>query len=208
MAALESQFSAPLTATASDTLAPAKVMNLQFTVAQGQVNLSWDAVTTNADGSAIADLAGYRIYRKNDAADTFAAIGSVDASTTTYIDTTMEDGASYIYAISAYDDEATPNEGEMSDNVAVKTVPSIPVNLVATSGDGIIRLTWDSVKDAGVPKKNENLAGYKVYRKLASDTGDHVYLGQVVGDTTMFEDNTVVNGETYSYVVTSIDNSL
>jgi fibronectin type 3 domain-containing protein len=207
MAALESQFSAPVLATAQDSLAPAKVMNLAYTVTQGQVHITWDPVTTNSDGSTLTDLGGYRVYRRDDAGSTRVLVGTVGPSQTDFTDTTMLDGASYIYTVTAIDDEATPNESEFSDDLAVKTIPSVPTGLATTSGDGVIRLTWNSVKDGANPKKNENLAGYKVYRKVATDPGAHVFLGQTLGDTVMFEDNTVVNGTEYSYVVTAFDNT-
>ncbi|QHW35639.1 hypothetical protein GZH47_32595 (plasmid) [Paenibacillus rhizovicinus] len=212
MAFLESLRSAAVLATAGDTLSPAKVLNLIYSVAQGKVTLNWDPVTLNSDETAIDDLAGYRIYRKDSAGDSFASIGTVAATTssqvTTYDDTTALDGASYIYAVSAIDDELTPNEGETSDDLAVKTIPSIPVNLVATSGDGIIRLTWDAVTDGAAPKKNENLAGYRLYRKVATDAGEHQFLLQLGAGVTLHDDSTVENGVQYSYVVSAIDDSL
>jgi fibronectin type 3 domain-containing protein len=212
MSALESQYSTPVLATATDALAPAKVLNVLFSVVQGQVILNWDAVTANADDSAITDLAGYRIYRKDDAGSSFALVGSVtaavDAQVTTYTDSSAQDGASYVYAVAAVDNEATPNEGAYSDDLAVKTIPSVPANVHVVAGDALIRVIWDSVQDVGTPKKNENLAGYKVYRKLSADAGAHVFLTQVANNVVMYEDTTVVNGTEYSYVVTSIDNSL
>jgi|SRR5579875_742172 len=211
MAALESLFSTPVTAMAGDTLAPAKVLNVRYTVEQGKVHLSWDPVTTNADGSTLTDLAGYRIYRKNDATSALALVGNVsttvDSQVTIFSDTTMLDGASYIYVVTAIDNETTPNESVASDELAVKTIPSVPLNLAATSGDQLIHLTWDSVKDANQTKKNENLAGYKIYRKLSSDS-EYTFLAQVSGDVTVYNDTTVVNNQSYNYVVTSIDNSL
>ncbi|SFJ65862.1 hypothetical protein SAMN02799624_05421 [Paenibacillus sp. UNC496MF] len=212
MAVLESNLSSPVTAMAGDTLAPAKVLNLNFAVSQGKVTLNWDPVTTDADASALTDLAGYRVYRKASAGDSFALVSnvpaSVDAQVTTFEDATMLDGASYIYAVSAYDDEVTPNEGAQSDDLAVKTIPSVPQNLQTTSGDATVRITWNTVTDAEDAKLNENLGGYRVYRKLSSDQSAHAFLAQVAGDVTLYDDITVVNGSEYSYVVSAIDNSL
>lgn len=74
----------------------------------------------NADGSVLDDLQGYRIFRKKTAGATFALVGSVGASATTYTDSGMKDGASYIYAVAAFDDEALPQEGEKSAELEVK----------------------------------------------------------------------------------------
>lgn len=277
MAALESQYSNEIRAMAGDTVAPAKVMNLSYTVSQGVVHLSWDAVVTTeliteyfsgdgenttfqlshgnlVDGSYIVslggieqsedtdytidlengvvvfenapsedidnvrveyrvhldDLSGYRIFRKDDASSNFVEIdtvsATVDSQVTTYDDTTMNDGASYIYAVSAFDDEETPNEGELSDELSVKTIPSVPQNLRASGGDRLIELKWDDVKDDSDPKLNENLAGYKVYRSNVSG-GPYQEVGQTAEDVTEFIDTNVENNVEYFYVVTSFDNS-
>jgi len=196
---LESLYSNQVSAMASDTLSPAKVLGLAYTVEQGKVILTWDANTED-------DLMGYRIYRKDSAESSFVLLDSVPAGIETYQDTTMLDGATYIYAVSAYDDEEPANEGEKSDELIVKTIPSVPQNLGADAGDAIIVLSWDSVLDDGNPKKNENLAGYNVYRSEQDGTG-YVSIGQTAANVTRFEDNSVVNGKEYFYVVTAFDNS-
>jgi len=203
---LESQYSTQVSAMASDVLLPAKVLNLIYEVSQGQVVLSWDPVTTNNDGSAITDLGGYHIYRKNELEDSFDLIGTVDENTTSFTDNAVIDGANLYYAVAAFDDEASPNEGALSDTLAVKTIPSIPQNLNAIGGDSVITLTWDSVKDAENPKLNENLAGYNVYRSETDGTG-YILIGSASAEETSFEDLSVENNVTYYYVITAFDNS-
>ena len=270
---LESQYSAQVSAMAQDTLAPAQVTGLQFTVEQGRVNLSWEPVieteliidqftgdgtttifqlnyldvaagsytvtvdsvtqvegtdytidlangtvtfTTAPAASAnievsyrqnLTDLAGYRIFRKRPSEGTFTLIGSVDSSTTTFADTTALDGSTYDYAVAAFDDEATPNEGQKSATVQVKTVPSVPQGLTATAYDKKIVLRWQSVKDPGIPELNENLAGYNIYRSETDGTG-YVKIGMAASTETQFIDTTVENGKIYYYVITAFDNSL
>jgi uncharacterized protein len=273
---LESQYSAQVSAMATDGLAPAQVIGLQFTVEQGKVRLSWDPVTTSAsftdqftgDGTEttfqltyldvaagsytvkvdgvdqtegtdytidlvngvvtfttapadqadievtyrqnLSDLAGYKIFRKHPSEGAFTAIGNVASTigsqTTTYEDTTMHDGSTYDYAVAAFDDEETPNEGQKSATVQVKTVPSVPTGLTATAYDKKIVLRWQSVKDAGIPEKNENLAGYKIYRSETDGSG-YVSIGMASHTETEFEDTSVENGRTYYYVITAVDNS-
>jgi|GEM_PF-6220666 len=207
MARLESMYSTQVSAMASDVLVPAQVQNLQYTLAQGQVLLTWDAVTTNSDGSTLTDLGGYRIYRKKNAGDTFVQIGEVNANTTSFTDNTMKDGASYIYAVSAFDDEETANEGVKSNELAVKTIPSIPQGLVAAAFDRKIVLSWSSVQNELDPELNENLAGYNIYRSEV-DGGPYTLIGAAAATETSFEDTTVANGVTYYYVITAYDNSL
>lgn len=207
MPRLESQYSQQVTAMASDVLSPAQVAGLSHLVEQGKVILNWSAVTTNSDGSAIADLAGYKVFRKKNAGDVLVEVGQVAADVVTFTDSAVKDGASYIYAVAAFDNEAEANEGLKSDELAVKTVPSIPTGLVSSAFDGLIVLDWSSVKDVGDAEVNENLAGYSVYRSEVSGTG-YVSIGTVAADVETFEDSSAVNGTTYYYVVTAFDNSL
>ena len=47
--------------------------------------LSWNAPTTNTDGTPLTDLAGYKVYMSTSATGTYTLIGT--ATTTGYIDT-------------------------------------------------------------------------------------------------------------------------
>lgn len=204
---LESQYSNQTFASATDTLAPGQVTGLVHSVQQGKVTLAWNAVTTNSDGSALTDLSSYRIFRKKNAGDAFAQIGQVDGVNTEFDDMTAKDGADYIYAVAAFDDEPTPNEGQKSAELAVKTIPSIPTNLISQGFDGKIRLDWTSVKDGMDVELNENLAGYNVYRSDVDGSG-YVKVGSAAPAEVSFEDSSVVNGNVYYYVITAYDNSL
>ncbi|MBJ7935646.1 fibronectin type III domain-containing protein [Bacillus thuringiensis] len=207
MSALESLYSTQAFATAGDSVAPGKVTGLTYTVNQGKVNLTWSAVTKNADDTVIDDLQGYRIFRKKTSDGTFALVGSVNASTTTYTDTGMKDGATYIYAVAAFDDEALPQEGEKSAELEVKTIPSVPTGLTATGFDGKIRLDWQSIKNESDSELNENLAGYNVYRSTKDGT-EYTKIGTTGTTEITFEDSTVENSTKYYYVITSYDNTL
>lgn len=208
MAVLESKYSNQVFATLqADVLAPGQVTGLAFTVEQGKVKLSWSAVTKNSDNSDITDLAGYRIYRKDSAGGSFALVGSVDHLTVDYTDSTIKDGASFIYAVSAIDAAPTPNEGAKSADLAVKTIPSVPTGLISSASETAITLNWASVKSGEDAKLNENLAGYNVYRSEEDGTG-YVKVGNVAAEETTYADTSAVFGVTYYYVITSFDNSL
>ena len=208
MAVLESKYSNQVFATLqADVLAPAQVVGLAHTVEQGKVKLSWTAVTKNSDDSDITDLAGYRIYRKDEAGGSFALVGSVDHLTVEYADSTIKDGASFIYAVAAIDAAATPNEGAKSADLAVKTIPSVPTGLISSATQSAISLNWASVKSVEDTKLNENLAGYNVYRSETDGSG-YAKVGNVEAEATTFEDTSVEFGTTYYYVITAFDNSL
>jgi uncharacterized protein len=208
MAALESLYSNQVSAMLNeDVIAPGQVTGLAYTVEQGKVILTWNAVTNNADASPIDDLVGYRIFRKANAGDSFELISVVDANETTHTDQTAKDGATFIYAVSAIDDAPTPNEGAKSADLEVKTIPSIPTGLISSATEKAISLNWKSVKEEGDAKLNENLAGYNVYRSEV-DGSDYEKIGTAGVVETSFEDATAVAGNTYFYVITAFDNSL
>lgn len=207
MTRLESLYSSQVTAMAGDAVAPAQVQGLGFTVEQGKVILTWSAVTTNSDASPLLDLSGYRVFRKKLAGDAFVQIGQTASNVETFEDSSMKDGASYIYAVAAFDDEATPQEGLKSSDLAVKTIPSVPQDLASAAFDSKVTLTWTSVKDEADAELNENLAGYAVYRSEVDGSG-YVLVDEVTADVETFDDLTVENGTQYFYVVTSFDNSL
>lgn len=121
MAVLESEYSNQVFGTReADLLAPAQVTGLAYTVEQGKVILTWAAVTTNSDTTAITDLAGYRVFRKNVAGDSYDLLGTTSDDEVTYTDTTAKDGSTHVYAVSAIDTADKPNEGEKSADLEVK----------------------------------------------------------------------------------------
>lgn len=205
MAVLQSNYSNEVSAALNlDVVAPGQVTGLSFTVEQGKVKLLWSAVTLDAQGEALADLKAYRIFRKEGAGEFALIATTVDAATVTHEDTTAKDGASYVYAVAAID--TVDNEGVKSEELAVKTIPSVPQGLLATPSETEIRLDWTTVKAEGDAKANENLAGYNVYRSETSGSG-YEKIGNVDGATVTFTDATAAEGKTYFYVVTAFDNS-
>lgn len=206
MPTLQSSYSAEVSASLNlDSIAPGQVTGLNFTVEQGKVILNWSALTVDANGDALSDLKAYRIFRKETAEGEFTLLAATeDNATITYTDTAAKDGASYIYAVAAIDTH--DNEGIKSDDLAVKTIPSVPQGLLATSSETEIRLDWTSVKKEGDTKLNENLAGYNVYRSETSGSG-YSKIGNVDANTVTYTDSTAVEGTTYFYVITAFDNS-
>jgi hypothetical protein len=79
------------------------------------------------------------------------------------------------------------------------TPPAAPTGLTA-SIDGInIALDWDD-------NTEEDLAGYNIYRSIASGSGYSKLNAMALIDS-QYTDNTGVGGETYYYVVTAVDTS-
>lgn len=104
----EGSKSAPVTGTptasgGTDTEPPSQVTGLSVANAHdGKLNLSWDAATDNVA------VDHYKIYRDN--------IFLLNWTTTSYQDTGLNNGQTYVYAVSAVD--TSGNEGKRSDNAS------------------------------------------------------------------------------------------
>lgn len=81
--------------------------------------LSWDAVTTNADGTGLTDLAGYKLYYKLTEDDSYNNTDVVDVGNATTIGleyvSALSSGTTYYFAVTAYD--ASDNESDYSKDV-------------------------------------------------------------------------------------------
>ncbi|MCF7846910.1 MAG: Ig-like domain-containing protein [Candidatus Gracilibacteria bacterium] len=93
--------------TSPDGVAPKAPTGLSQSSGSGtSVGLSWDAVTLNADDTAISDLYGYAVYRSTDGT-TYSQVNAsaVLAGTEAFTDTSTSAWTSYYYKITAGDDD-------------------------------------------------------------------------------------------------------
>ena len=81
-----------------------------------EVNLAWDAPTTNTDGTPLVDLDGYKIYCSQTAGDYTTPFCEVDVGNvvTATIDV-QTDGGTFYFVATAYD--TTEHESEPSNEV-------------------------------------------------------------------------------------------
>ncbi len=80
------------------------------------VDLTWDAPTTNQDGTELIDLAGFNIYRNSE------IVGTVGADATVYVDV-LDHPMLCLYAVSAFDE--VPNE----------SIHTIPIEMLVGEPD-------------------------------------------------------------------------
>src|SRR5262245_39823502 len=84
----------------------------------GQLQFAWDAPTTNTDGTPLTNLAGYHLYYWQGSSETPQ---SVDVGNqTTYMLTGLVDGATYSFAVTAYNTLGV----ESSDSQAITATVS------------------------------------------------------------------------------------
>jgi len=84
----------------------------------GSATLSWDSPATNADGTTLTDLVGYKVYYGTTSLGYTTAIDINDPNTTTHTIQNLSPGT-YYFAVKAYD--TSINESEYSSEVS-KTI--------------------------------------------------------------------------------------
>jgi fibronectin type 3 domain-containing protein len=156
----------------------------------GQVAITWTAPTSNGGSS----VTGYKVYRGTASGSEvlLATVGNV----LTYSDTSVTNGVTYFYKVSAVNAIGTGSQSnEMS--AVPKTVPSAPQNLSAASGNAQVVLTWTApTSNGGSP-----VTGYKIYR--GATAGSETLL-TTVGNVLTYTDASVTNGATYYYAIAAV----
>jgi hypothetical protein len=138
------------------------------------------------------DLAGYNIYRATDPQGPFEAINSDPIDTSYYYYQKFERGLYYFY-VTAIDYDG--NESIHSDMTAETLLPDPPADFRAIAGNNIVNLRWNiAVGDDS----------YRIFRSQ-SPGGPYVEIGEVNYPVNQFDDNSVINYQTYYYVAQTID---
>ena len=176
--------------------APAGVKALAV---EGGVVVNWQPITSFKDGSELAGDVVYQVY-KSSGKDEFQPLGK-PTSSTSVVDNEVDQGVSYQYRVQSQLDIGKENvAGEMSPVVVATaldtTPPSVPTAVKAIGTAKGVKVIWTGARE-------DDLAGYKVYRKGGGQ--GYELIGTVKAPHTIFEDTTAGQGASYSYAVTSYD---
>jgi hypothetical protein len=101
---------------AEDTLSPSSPTHLAFI---GHT-LSWNATTTNIDGTPLEDLEGYKVYYGTESKK--YKVSYDVKNVTTYKIHDLIDWHTYYFAVTAYD--TSGNESPYSEEISIKKIPS------------------------------------------------------------------------------------
>jgi hypothetical protein len=112
---------------------------------EGQVQLSWERPTIKADGTPLADLAGYTLYYGL-TSQTYDFLKTVGPQTT-YAVSGLEPGRTYYFAVTARD--ASGQESHASEEVRV-TAPSLISPLPMLTQDPLTRGRASELRVLGV----------------------------------------------------------
>lgn len=170
-----------------------------------RTELTWEPVTTRADGSGYSGFVGYNIYRgteKGREAET--PLNKEPVRTHTYTDTAVVNNTTYYYLVRAVDSPTPPWKESLDSPEASAiprdlTPPDIPTGLTVVPGVGRIFLTWNENRES-------DLAGYHVYRSTKSGR-EYRRLTDKPIDRTTFSDDTVKPRVLYYYAVSAVDRS-
>jgi fibronectin type 3 domain-containing protein len=159
-------------------------------------------VTLDWADSVEADLAGYRVYRR-DADGSWPSSPLASPVSSGHVDTGLVNGVEYAYRVTAVDtsgNESAPASVAVTPAVPPPdtTAPTVPSGLVAVPGDATVTLDWADNVEA-------DLAGYRVYRRDADGSWPSSPLASQVAST--YTDGALVNGVEYAYRVTAVDTS-
>ncbi|MDQ0232013.1 pectate lyase [Metabacillus malikii] len=151
-----------------------------------KITITWNAVN---------DATSYEIKRSTKKGISYETIKS-DLKDTIFTDTSVTNGQEYYYVISAKNDKtksahSNPVRAIASNNT---DVPELPTNIEAKAGDSQATLTWSAV--GGAKSYNIKRALYKSneYQVIAENHS-----------LTSYQDVGLVNGETYDYIITAIN---
>jgi len=178
-------------------------IDLAAEVKDSAVSLSWQPVTTHIDGTTVTEPVRYQVSRSLGGAP-FGNIGEPVADTS-YVDREVVNGRKYFYrvqAISVYDKGMVG--GGLSESVAAtpldQTAPAPPSDVKAVRTRSGVKIFWNPVQE-------KDLKGYRVYRRLPSDSAP-VLLKEVNAPYTLYEDRSAPGDAVrLFYSVSSIDKS-
>ena len=186
----------------ADVVAPEPPGGLVATAleAGSGIRLSWRAPRYDADGGELTGLEGYVIFRSSSGLSERAAVDTVSAAVTEYVDAGLESAAVYTYALLAVD--GSGNGSELTGAVSARSRGLAPPSgLSAVSGIGRVTVSW-------LGSGESDLIGYNVYRSQRSD-GDFARLPGVEGTPfttgqTTYVDTGFVGGEVLFYRVSVV----
>ncbi len=187
-----SPFSDTLSARPGITVEIKPPQNLRGRTSDGNVYLFWDDLSLMED-----NLFGYQLLRKKSFEDEFRSIHDsvLFAATNHYLDSTVEKGFTYDYAVKAFN--FFGSESGLSNTVQfgfLLPLPSPPPSIRAQRSTSGIRIVWGEVFSG-------ELSNYNVYRY--SPGTEPALLSQVPAEKHDFLDEQVETGELYFYYITS-----
>ena len=176
--------------------APGAPTGLTATAGNASVALSWTAPASNG-GSAVT---GYAVYRGSTSGGESPTPIATNVVGTTFTDTGEVNGTAYYYKVAAINAVGTSPQSTEASATPRATIPSAPVGLIASAGDGTVALSWQMPTSDG----GSGITGYSVYRGTSAGGEGGTPIATNIA-LTSFTDTGLVNGTSYFYRVTAVN---
>ena len=178
---------------------PEPPSDLQATLTEKAIRLSWKPAPRSVFGGAAPPLDGYQVLRK-EAGSTEAAEEIGMAPSPAYDDSSFEFEHRYVYSVRAFVKQgdslaATPFSAPVEMAAVDRFPPAAPQNVRAIAVPGAVEMAWS-------PNPEPDLAGYNVYR---SDGGTFAKLNPERLLIPVLRDPAVRPGAAYRYHVRASD---
>jgi len=168
--------------------APPGVPTLSASAGDGQVVLSWPAVT---------GATSYNLYFGDTNSVTRGNGTKIPGVASPYTHGGRTNGTSYYYVLTAVNAGGESAESGLASATPRPPIPGVPVNVTVTPGNGQVSISWDPVAGA---------ASYNIYwGTTAGVTKSSPNKIPVSGTSTIHTGRT--NGTTYYYIVTAVNMS-
>ncbi len=181
-----------------------------------RIVLKWIIPRSNTDGSTLADISGFKVFRTThkageeceecrDKKPFHANVDfqrPVDAQVTKeeviYTDKDVSPGNVYTYSVVTYNLQGTEGKAGPDVSVSLENAPAAPVDLrVEKRPSGVVEVLWRPATP------EPDIRGYRVYRGLSDKPGVMKLLAGVRGYETSYTDKTPDKDKTYHYAVRS-----
>lgn len=169
-------------ATAAQTISiqssplPVQLITVE-TLSSYELSLTWSQAASN-------DFASYRVYRdiSSSVTENSELVETISTrSTTTYVDTDLDESETYYYRIYVYNSFGLSAASNIDSATTEANTPPEPVVLAGRlDADSTVELTWSRNHDA-------DFESYRVYRAIApltSPPGDHLLIAYLNNQAT------------------------
>ena len=169
------------------------------TAGDKQIVLDWN---DNAE----SDIAGYNVLRSTSSGGTFSKVNTTNITVSNFTNTGLTNGTQYFFVIRAIDTAGNEsgNSEEVSATPTDASAPKTPTDLTATAGNTTVDLSWTAPTQNADGSTLTDLAGYNVYRSIATGEVSTKINTSTVAVTT-YQDTGLTNGTTFFYKVSAID---
>jgi predicted phage tail protein len=184
--------------------------NIRFEKQETANIITWDAPTSNMDGSTPVNLLGYNVYRVSNSQPKSESkpLNTEPVTATRYEDKRFKFGEPYTYFVRAVSlgTEARPVESQSSIEIAVLQLdtykPAAPDLAPPNAAFGRIALFWTANSEPDV-------VGYYLHRSTDPNLPLEKWpkLTPQIYTRTTFTDENVESGKTYYYYVEAVDSA-